>query len=375
MIVYSSHQHQRNPSTLSNFCQSMLRISSLHILQAAGYDAVQANPMSVLADCLGRYLEFLAESAKEFAQLSGRSQITAFDVVDGLSDLGIELSDLKVWLMENGGEAIVTPVSATGQSSHLVNGENTTTTPGTAAAVAGPNAANRPVLPSWKGVDPGRVVNDLLWNGRRRDTEHRNVYEWHAVPEGFIMPETEEDQDEFAYPEASDDEATENMGAQQEIAPTGRSKWIPESKPPYIPDYMPPFPGAAVVGDLLDAEDEDRSSEFRNSQSMDAFDRSMSMPPSSTADLLTATDSPVHSEMAKLSINTTQQAVVDSSMQSAAQSGEVAKQDDRFRLRLCTLQFRQSQPPNLVLWLHHGYLGQSQQDSLRDHSTCSRIRC
>ncbi|ORZ13759.1 hypothetical protein BCR41DRAFT_296403, partial [Lobosporangium transversale] len=84
-----------------------LRISTLHILQAAGYDAVQANSMSVLVDCLGKYLSYLAESAKEFAELSGRSQITAFDVAFGLSDLGIELSDLKEWLKENGGENIV----------------------------------------------------------------------------------------------------------------------------------------------------------------------------------------------------------------------------------------------------------------------------
>ncbi|KAI8347775.1 hypothetical protein B0O80DRAFT_364713, partial [Mortierella sp. GBAus27b] len=85
-----------------------LRISSLHILQSAGYDAVHASPLSVLAECLGRYLEYLAESAKEFAELSGRSQISVFDMVYGLSDVGIDLSDLKEWLQENGGEAIIT---------------------------------------------------------------------------------------------------------------------------------------------------------------------------------------------------------------------------------------------------------------------------
>jgi len=133
----------------------MLRISSLHVLQSAGYDAVHSNPLSVLADCLGHYLEYLAGSAKEFAELSGRSQITAFDMVDGLSDVGIDLLDLKEWLLENGGEAIVTGKSPEEAGREETNSANTG--PGTAA----PNVSNRPALPSWKGADPGPVVNGM----------------------------------------------------------------------------------------------------------------------------------------------------------------------------------------------------------------------
>jgi histone H3/H4 len=132
----------------------MLRISTMHMLQSAGYDAVQKNPMAVLSDCLGRYLEFLAESAKEFAEHSGRSRITAFDVADGLSELGIDLADLKEWFVENGG----VPITATSGTDGTTGEDNQATSTATGATTA---AANRPVLPSWKGADPGRVLQGM----------------------------------------------------------------------------------------------------------------------------------------------------------------------------------------------------------------------
>jgi histone H3/H4 len=145
MIVLDNHQHPSDPNTLSTFCQSMLRISTLHIVQSSGFDAVQANPMSVLAECLGRYMTFLAESAKEFAEHSGRARITALDVVDGLSELGIDLEDLSEWMAENGG--INAPE------------EGTAAATGTGAEGSGTtSSSNRPTLPSWKGADPGHVI-------------------------------------------------------------------------------------------------------------------------------------------------------------------------------------------------------------------------
>lgn len=152
LIVYNNHQHEPDADTLSNFCQSMLRISTLHILQSAGYDSVQANPMKVLVDCLARYMSFLAESAKEFAEHSGRSQITAFDVAHGLSDLGIDMEELKEWLTENGGAPDKSDVG----TSTLANGPSTS---------SAPSNPNRPALPSWKGADPGRVVHGMNFIG------------------------------------------------------------------------------------------------------------------------------------------------------------------------------------------------------------------
>ncbi|KAF9438381.1 hypothetical protein BGZ76_008292 [Entomortierella beljakovae] len=317
LIVFSSHQHQHDPSNLANFCQSMLRISSLHILQSAGYDAVQANPMSVLVDCLTRYLEFLAEAVKDFAELSGRSQVTAFDVVDGFSELGIDISALKEWAVENGGEALAPASSLTEGSNDTNRSEPNAPGPnsgaGTGATSApGANSTNRPAFPTWKGADPGRVINDLLWNGRKRDLSDRDIYEWRAVPEGFIIPETDEDQDEYAYPEGSDEEVDhikETVMTQER-----HSKWIPGSKPSYIPDFIPPFPGSSLPEDeAVDDDEDDEDESIKKSQSTEFDILSPSHIHSATAtqdseiNILESVEGNTHPDLAKLSINTTTQ--------------------------------------------------------------------
>ncbi|KAF9181108.1 hypothetical protein BGZ51_005661 [Haplosporangium sp. Z 767] len=338
LMVYSSHQHQPNPSTLSNFCQSMLRISTMHVLQSAGYDAVQANPMSVLVDCLGRYLAFLAESAKEFAEHSGRSQITAFDVADGLSDLGIELSDLENWLVENGGGP-----SGTSQEAEGVNGDNIN---GALEAAVGSGVANRSVLPSWKGADPGRVIHDVIWNGRSRDVGCSDIYEWHALPEGFVMPETDEEQDAYAYPEGSDHEDSAGQRdvpsataftIKSEKYPNTRarhSEWIPDSRPPHIPMYMPPFPGSALQEEESEEMEEDQSTDFKPSQTAEIPDSTASATAVSTAGLESAVghtsridDSVAQADLAKLTIKTSHIAPGASDSDTIAANGKGTNAD------------------------------------------------
>ncbi|KAI1317422.1 hypothetical protein EDD11_008486 [Mortierella claussenii] len=339
LVVPTSHQLQRDPTTLSNFSQSMLRISTLHILQSAGYDAVQSNSMTVLVDCLGRYLAFLAESAKEFAELSGRSQITAFDVADGLFDAGIDLSELKEWLFENGGESLVATTISTEQTLGTTNANDASANSETSISVAaqtatgaGSNVPNRPVLPIWKGADPGLVMNDLLWNGRTRDVSNRDIYEWHAVPEGFDLPETEEEQDEFAYPDGSDVEEAVDKDMPQEKRKRV-TRWIPESKPMYIPDYMPPFPGSAIPQEELDdEEDEDMGMELNSSLPTDIFNNSSAAHAISTPTMGSTTsesgklqDKGAHPDLSKLSIGISQ---TSSDVDRASAQAEASKQSD-----------------------------------------------
>ncbi|KAF9319153.1 hypothetical protein BGZ91_005001 [Linnemannia elongata] len=311
MIVYNNHQHQPDPSTHSNFCQSMLRISTMHMLQSAGYDAVQKNPMAVLSDCLGRYLEFLAEAAKEFAEHSGRSRITAFDVADGLSELGIELADLKEWFVENGGVPVTAAAGADGNTGEDNQAASAVT--GTTTATA---AASRPVLPSWKGADPGRVLQDVTRN--EHGEEHLDIYEWRPLPDGFVMPETDEEQDAYAYPEGSDDEEHSSMEATPLTAQSLQenrsrlSRWIPDTRPPHIPDFAPPFPNCALPADLARADSDDLMNGSVMSQSTDQYDTNTSTPAASTAGLdsaavfsRTADIKSAHAELSKLSISTT----------------------------------------------------------------------
>ncbi|KAF9543015.1 hypothetical protein EC957_001374 [Mortierella hygrophila] len=318
MIVYNNHQHQPDPSTHSNFCQSMLRISTMHMLQSAGYDAVQKNPMAVLSDCLGRYLEFLAEAAKEFAEHSGRSRITAFDVADGLSELGIDMPDLKEWFVENGGVPVTAAVGADG----ITGEDNQATSAVTGTTTAAAAAASRPVLPSWKGADPGRVLQDITRKGR--EEEHLDIYEWRPLPDGFVMPETDEEQDAYAYPEGSDDEEHNSTGATPLTAQSLQenrsrlSRWIPDTRPPHIPDFAPPFPNCALPADLTRADSDELMNGSVMSQSTDQYDTNTSTPAASTPGLdsavvtsKTADIKSAHAELSKLSINTTLPADAD----------------------------------------------------------------
>ncbi|KAG9321135.1 hypothetical protein KVV02_005261 [Mortierella alpina] len=303
--VCSGHQRPSNPSTLSNFSQSVLRISTLHMLQSAGYDAVQANSMTVLVDCLGRYLTFLAESAKEFAEHSGRSQVTAFDVADGLSSLGIEISDLKEWLSER-------PSAESGQEAEEGATSNGAAAVG-AASVA--PAVNRPTLPSWRGADPGRVMSDAVWNGRPRSSDNRDIYEWRALPPGFIMPTTDEEQDDYAYPDSSDDESSNRdvvIAEDVTEAPSRRSNWMPESRPLHIPSYMPPFPGSALSTDESEEVEEDQSNkpkieyaELNEGVSSPATAASTAGLDSAVTRTATSGDGVSPPSLSKLSINTT----------------------------------------------------------------------
>jgi len=229
--------------------------------------------MSVLVECLGRYMTLLAESAKEFAEHSGRARITAFDVVDGLAELGIDLEDLSGWMAESGG----------------VNA------PEEGAGAEGAAGANRPSLPAWKGANPGTVIYgkpgdnkvlvlfmsilvtilcnntnsdcmlllDVLDNGRaKRSPEDESVYEWHALPQGFELPQTDDGQDAYAYPEGTDDDMamdlTEELkGSNGHIGKSNSGKWIPGMKPDFIPEYMPPFPGAVALEEEPQIKSED----------------------------------------------------------------------------------------------------------------------
>ncbi|KAF9978455.1 hypothetical protein BGZ73_002351 [Actinomortierella ambigua] len=249
--ILGQFMHVAKSSTVANYCQSLLRISCMHVLQSSGYDGVQANPLKVMTDCLDRYLRLLADSVKQYAEHSGRSQVSALDVVDGLADLGIDLEDLKEWTAENGG-----PVAPNATIPSSANGNN-------AIAHESSSASQGPLMPTWKGPDPSHVLKDVLYKGRERDREGRDVYEWRALPEGFVMPCTEEEQDDYAYPDNDSDEENAYQNTQQQrpsstittsateaSKPTRRKgpQWDPHLQPEYIPDHIPPFPGAVFPG-------------------------------------------------------------------------------------------------------------------------------
>ncbi|KAG0325138.1 hypothetical protein BG004_003293 [Podila humilis] len=367
LIVYNNHQHETDTDTLSNFCQSMLRVSTVHMLQSSGYDAVQAQPTSVLVDVLSQYMEYLAEAVKEFAEHSGRSQITAFDVLHGFMDVGIDVEELKDWLSENGGVPDKSAEGITSSSGVMANGTGPSNT------VTGPGINPAKVLPSWKGVDPGRIIGETVWNGRKRNPQNMDTYEWRQVPDGFIMPETEGEQDIYAYPdEESMDEGeisvpTKHRNTQSTTA--RRSNWIPESRPKYVPEHLPPFPGTAMAEE--EPQDADPLLSFASSPATP-----YSIPAGAAAGLNAAGEGAgstqelhnISEELAQTSIDTTENAAKtnDQSGSSIARAGSPHKDTNPYAH---VVPFQESTLPFSALYSSvHPKMSKSNQSQQNPHS-------
>lgn len=166
------------------------------------------------------------------------------------------------------------------------------------------------------------ILIDVTRNGH--EEEHLDIYEWRPLPDGFVIPETDEEQDAYAYPEGSDDEEHNPMEATPLTAQSLQenrsrlSRWIPGTRPPHIPDFAPPFPNCALPADLTRADSDDQMNGSVMSQSTDQYDTNTSTPAASTAGLdsaavssRTADIKSAHAELSKLSINTTLSADAD----------------------------------------------------------------
>lgn len=84
------------------FCNALLRTTALQILQSAGFDSAHADPTNILTDVLSQYLQLLASTSMAYAQLAGRGTSNAWDVVDGLDELGLTVDSLRDWLDDEG---------------------------------------------------------------------------------------------------------------------------------------------------------------------------------------------------------------------------------------------------------------------------------
>ncbi|DAZ95045.1 TPA: hypothetical protein N0F65_002779 [Lagenidium giganteum] len=79
------------------FARSIAMMALAHIARGAGFDAVQRSAGDALVDILAKYIQRIGVSAKEIAELAGRTQPRATDVMHALNDLEpapVELKDL-----------------------------------------------------------------------------------------------------------------------------------------------------------------------------------------------------------------------------------------------------------------------------------------
>ncbi|CAO3649329.1 unnamed protein product [Cunninghamella echinulata] len=62
-----------------DFCFALLRTTTLQVLQSAGFESVQLSTADTMTEILGQYMELLANTVSNYAQLSGRTDGNALD--------------------------------------------------------------------------------------------------------------------------------------------------------------------------------------------------------------------------------------------------------------------------------------------------------
>ncbi|CAG8573717.1 8600_t:CDS:2 [Paraglomus occultum] len=88
------------------FCSSYLRLVTLHIIQAAGFDKTSEISIDVLTDIFGRYITLLGHTVTENANHAGRATPTILDLSPAFESLNIDMSDLKEWVTEGDGKTL-----------------------------------------------------------------------------------------------------------------------------------------------------------------------------------------------------------------------------------------------------------------------------
>ncbi|KUF85517.1 Transcription initiation factor TFIID subunit 3 [Phytophthora nicotianae] len=79
------------------FVRNLSVMSVAHIARGVGFDAVQKSAADALTEILAKYIQRIGASAKEIAELAGRAQPKATDVVQAFQDLEpapVEIKDL-----------------------------------------------------------------------------------------------------------------------------------------------------------------------------------------------------------------------------------------------------------------------------------------
>lgn len=83
-----------------------LRLLTIH--PESRFTHVRQVPLDILSELTARYLELLAGAAKRFAEQSGRTAASARDVVDAISEFGVNPPEIWEWCEERrlGGEGV-----------------------------------------------------------------------------------------------------------------------------------------------------------------------------------------------------------------------------------------------------------------------------
>ncbi|MED6111547.1 hypothetical protein PIB30_053263 [Stylosanthes scabra] len=78
----------KRKSGADDFAQAIAKIAVAQLLEGQGFHSFQQSALEALSDVAVRYASSIGRSAHYYANLSGRTECNAFDVIQGIEDLG-----------------------------------------------------------------------------------------------------------------------------------------------------------------------------------------------------------------------------------------------------------------------------------------------
>jgi histone H3/H4 len=92
---------------MDQYARTLARVAAAQLCEVAGFEAVQESAIDILADLLCRYQQATCVSAHQLAELAGRTQANAADILLALEDFNISADDLNTDLrMKVGAQSI-----------------------------------------------------------------------------------------------------------------------------------------------------------------------------------------------------------------------------------------------------------------------------
>ncbi|CAA0823353.1 Bromodomain transcription factor [Striga hermonthica] len=112
----------KKKSGAEEFAQAIARIAVAQVCESLGFQSFQQSALDSLADVGVRYIREIGKAANSYANLANRSECNAFDVIQGLEDLGFTqgfsgASDVNRSLSRSG--VIKDIISYVGQSDEI----------------------------------------------------------------------------------------------------------------------------------------------------------------------------------------------------------------------------------------------------------------
>mmetsp|Transcript_8296 Transcript_8296/g.21201 ORF Transcript_8296/g.21201 Transcript_8296/m.21201 type:complete len:343 (+) Transcript_8296:89-1117(+) len=80
------------------YSRAVARVAAAQLAEAAGYEAVQESAVDMVAELAVRYLSELAAASHSYAELAGRTDTNAGDVLLAMEELGVSYDKLRQFL-------------------------------------------------------------------------------------------------------------------------------------------------------------------------------------------------------------------------------------------------------------------------------------